>query len=330
MRKPGVEHFEGCLLGVAIGDALGAPFEGRWVPQDLSDEALFGGFRRLEGYPRGQVTDDTQLTLETVHSMLSRGEIDGEDMLRRFGQLWRSGEIVGPGNACTLAVSNMLRGMSWREAGAPVGQAGNGSAMRASPLGLWFCRAPKQIPQMAELASSITHRDPRCKAGMAVVALAITKALSSTKLDFVKDVLWMRDLVSRISEEFAYVLDRLVAWWQLPMDEAVKWIIHEGQFGPYRGSWSGRVTPYVVPTVLISLYAFYKHCDDYRSGLSFVLRIGGDTDTVGAITGGLIGARVGVKGLPEVLRENVVLGGELKRAAGDLYRLWTESGASES
>jgi ADP-ribosyl-[dinitrogen reductase] hydrolase len=64
-------RFLGCLVGCAVGDALGAPFEGYWEHQLPSREALLGGFAEFEGYPRGQYTDNTQLTLATVELMAS-------------------------------------------------------------------------------------------------------------------------------------------------------------------------------------------------------------------------------------------------------------------
>src|SRR5262245_45511397 len=70
----------GCVLGGAVGDALGAPFEGYW-PRDLPrKDLLLSGFAEVEGYPRGQYTDDTQLTVASLKSVVRRGCIDPADV----------------------------------------------------------------------------------------------------------------------------------------------------------------------------------------------------------------------------------------------------------
>ena len=65
------ERFLGCLLGCAVGDALGAPYEGLWS-RSIPDEAtLLTDYGEFEGYPKGQYTDDTQLSLATIESILA-------------------------------------------------------------------------------------------------------------------------------------------------------------------------------------------------------------------------------------------------------------------
>src|ERR1700722_9168357 len=65
------ERFLGCLLGCAVGDALGAPYEGLWAHSIPEEERLLAEFAEYEGYPRGQYTDDTQLSVATVESLLA-------------------------------------------------------------------------------------------------------------------------------------------------------------------------------------------------------------------------------------------------------------------
>ena len=79
---PIVDRFEGCLLGCAVGDALGAPFEGLW-PESIPDaEALLREFAEFEGYPRGQYTDDTQLTVATVEAIVEARGLEPERVAR--------------------------------------------------------------------------------------------------------------------------------------------------------------------------------------------------------------------------------------------------------
>jgi ADP-ribosylglycohydrolase len=69
------ERALGCLLGCAVGDALGAPYEGLWPHQIPDRRWLLDDFAEIEGYPKGQYTDDTQLTVATVESLVAGGDL---------------------------------------------------------------------------------------------------------------------------------------------------------------------------------------------------------------------------------------------------------------
>src|SRR5262245_7856826 len=175
--KPGVMHdladvFVGCLLGCAVGDALGAPFEGLWPRQIPDRDRLLAEFAELEGYPRGQFTDDTQLTLATVESIVECGGIDPHEIARSISDLWRTQSVLGPGGACTRAAHAFLKHGDWQTCGAPVGQAGNGTAMRTSAVGLYFVHQPDQLPAVSADISRITHKDSRSIAGGVAIAKA--------------------------------------------------------------------------------------------------------------------------------------------------------------
>src|ERR1700733_2635944 len=124
----------GCVFGGAVGDALGAPFEGLWSRSIPDADALLTQYAEFEGFPRGQYTDDTQLTVATLQSIVRRNGIEPPDIAHAISRLWRSQTVVGPGGACTAAADRLLAGGHWSESGAPVGQAGNGTAMRTAAL----------------------------------------------------------------------------------------------------------------------------------------------------------------------------------------------------
>src|SRR5436305_8149086 len=89
-------RFLGCLVGCAVGDALGAPFEGYWDHQLPNRKALLRNFFEVEGYPRGQYTDDTQLTLATIESVVRRGALEPSDVARSIALLWKTQSVIGP------------------------------------------------------------------------------------------------------------------------------------------------------------------------------------------------------------------------------------------
>ena len=85
----------GCVLGGAVGDALGAPFEVLWSRCIPEPPALLSGFAEYEGFPCGQYTDDTQLTVATLQSVVRLGRLDPSDVARSIARLWRSQAVLG-------------------------------------------------------------------------------------------------------------------------------------------------------------------------------------------------------------------------------------------
>ena len=149
------ERFLGTILGAAVGDALGAPYEG-WQRKDmLQVPNLLEGYRKCPGLTEGQYTDDTQLTLCITQSLIDRKYVDGADIAQKFVLLWENRTIVGAGASCTDAVRKLLRGEAdWQHSGTEPGRAGNGTAMRISPIGLWAYDRPACICDDARTASS--------------------------------------------------------------------------------------------------------------------------------------------------------------------------------
>ena len=166
------DRFLGCLLGCAVGDALGTPFEGLWPHSIPDDPTLLSGFAEFEGYPRGQYTDDTQLSMATVRSILKAGDVVPAEVARAIARLWKSSSVVGPGGACTRAAHQFLQTGDWTACGAPVGQAGNGTAMRTAVVGLFFVGDAERLPAAVTDVSRITHHDSRSIAGGVAVAKA--------------------------------------------------------------------------------------------------------------------------------------------------------------
>jgi ADP-ribosyl-[dinitrogen reductase] hydrolase len=107
---------------------------------------LLADFAEIEGYPKGQYTDDTQLSVATVESLVASGDLSLPHLARSIARLWKRQAVVGPGGACTHAAQTFLRTGDWTTCGAAVGQAGNGTAMRTAVLGLFFLEEPERLP----------------------------------------------------------------------------------------------------------------------------------------------------------------------------------------
>jgi ADP-ribosylglycohydrolase len=121
---------------------MGAPYEGLWNDAIPGEPELLAEFGHFEGYPPGQFTDDTQLTVATVRAVVASGEVSPPEIALSIANVFRRSEVIGPGGACLSAAHTFLRTGDWSTCGAEVGQAGNGTAMRTAALGLAFINRP--------------------------------------------------------------------------------------------------------------------------------------------------------------------------------------------
>ena len=111
MTHPSKSSVLGALVGCAVGDAMGAPFEGLWADSIPSADSLLSTFHEYHGYLNGQYTDDTQLTLATIRSVVNQQDIVMADVAREIAELWRHQSVIGPGGACTRAAEHYSK---WR------------------------------------------------------------------------------------------------------------------------------------------------------------------------------------------------------------------------
>lgn len=310
MRTPTREHFSGCIIGQCLGDALGFPVEG--APPEVCrryvDEVLRKGRAGEGGRPPfrfGQYTDDSQLARELMQSYVACKGFDPEDYARRVAEIFTTGRIVGRGIACDAAARRLIGGAPWDEAGEPAPSAGNGTAMRAAPVGLMHFDEPGRMLDVAHRQGWITHHDPRCSAGSAVIAGAVALGMQTEAIDPPAFLGQLADWAGRFSEEFAGYVRRLEGWLKLAPDEAVGPIAEVGVAPEFRAEqWPG-ISPFVVGSVLWSLYAFLRSPDDYWETACTAIAVGGDVDTTGAMAGAISGAHVGLDGLPADLAATV-------------------------
>jgi ADP-ribosylglycohydrolase len=197
----------------------------------------------------------------------------------------------------------LLAGANWRQAATPTPYAGNGSAMRAAPLGLLFAE-PGAVRAAAREQSLVTHEDPRCAAGAVAVAGAAWLAARPgpiTSRAFLETLArWTAKEDRSVGEAVAAV----ATWLELAPEDAARRLHDSGMDPAYSGVWHG-ISAFVTPSVVWSLYAFLRSPDDYWEAVCTAIQPGGDTDTMAAIAGALAGARVGVAGLPGTLVERV-------------------------
>ncbi|MDP9474905.1 MAG: ADP-ribosylglycohydrolase family protein [Actinomycetota bacterium] len=302
---PARERFRGCLVGQALGDALGFVVEGqpasfcrRYVEERLEGGRVLGVGRRP--YPFGQYSDDTQLARELMQSYAARGRFDPEDYAGRIAAIFSEGRIVGRGRATEEAAERLAQGVPWEEAGTPPPSAGNGSAMRAGPVGLFFHDDLDPLAEAAREQGIITHRDTRCSAGAIAVAGGVALALGEGRVDRLDFLGRLSELTVRVEAPFAEALMGLSGWVGLPPEEAVVRISRVGLEGDPEDGWGG-ISPFVVPSVLWSLYSFLRSPEDYRQTIRTAIAVGGDVDTTAAMAGAISGAYLGLEAIPHNL-----------------------------
>jgi ADP-ribosylglycohydrolase len=312
----------GCLLGTAVGDALGLPREGL---SRQRQERLFGTpdrHRLLFG--RGMVSDDTDHACMTAQALIASGG-DPDRFLRHLARelrLWVLALPAGVGLATLRAAGKLLVGVSPQRSG--VRSAGNGACMRSPILGVCHGHDAAKLAELVRASTRLTHTDPRAEGGALAVALAA--GVASRRRDVPPD------------EFRTLVIERLTAadlardnGELLRLIDAAAASASAGDSTPAFAAKHGMgrgVSGYVLHTVPVVLHAWLRYGSDFRTAIVDVIRCGGDTDTTAAITGGIIGAAIGRGGLPAAWIDGIAdwprttawiaaLGDELARTTAD-------------
>lgn len=274
----------GLVLGAAVGDSIGLPFEG--LPPARIARLLPGPLRHRFLFDRGMVSDDTDHAYLTGRALLAEPK-DPEAFGRRLSRQlrwWLAAAPAGVGLATAKAIVRLWLGFPSSKSG--VRSAGNGPAMRAPIIGAFFANDPKRMTDFVRASTRITHTDPRAEVGALAVAMAASAAargpvdpgaVLAQLCAIDADADW-RSLVDRIRDALAAAI---------PVSDFAAGL------GLSRG-----VTGFIYHSVPVALFAWLRHLGDFRATIEAVVRCGGDTDTVAAIAGGLAGAIVGPEGIP--------------------------------
>lgn len=286
------------LLGLACGDALGRPVEFQSADAIASQhgtvtEMLGHG---THGQPAGTVTDDTDLALCIARSLVERETFDGQDVAERFHEWYESGPF-DIGLMTADALREFGRGTSWRDAGRNVWQhrqegsnAGNGSVMRCAPYAIALADDLDSLVRVSKQSSAITHYDPRCTYGCAILNTTIAGFLRGET----------DPLVTALDRVDSDAPDELIEALRVVPD-----LIDEEQL---------RTTGYVVHTLQTALYDALT-AESAEDAIVTAVNRGGDTDTVGAVTGALAGARFSDEALPDQWLATLEYRGDLELLA---------------
>lgn len=290
------DAFIGCLLGTAAGDSLGLPYEGlsarrakKLFPDTTRHHLIFG---------KGMVSDDTEHACFTAQAIIrAEGDVDAfRRQLARSLRWWMLGLPAGIGFATLRSIIKLWFGISPKKSG--VFSAGNGPSMRAPILGVAFGHDHAMLRKYVEASTGITHSDPK--------ALYAALAVAAASLDIVGlDGEWQKEMASvfktLMPEPGADEFHELV--------ESARVSGENGEpvaaFAESIGSKNG-ISGYSYHTVPCVLQVLFRYGDDFNNGLLEIIRAGGDTDTAGAIYGGIVGARAGKGAIPGTWLDNII------------------------
>jgi ADP-ribosylglycohydrolase len=283
----------GCLLGAAVGDALGLPMEGLSKRRQRKMYPDISGYHFLFG--KGMVSDDTE-HLCMVAQALAKSE--GDEVLFKKKLAWALRKwliCLPPGVGFATLKSSLKLWVGFPAEKSGVFSAGNGPAMRSAILGVCSGEDTERLSTLVRTSTRITHTDPKAEYGAMAVALAAHMAANHEE-DSGNYLECLTDLLGAEADEFL-MLARKAA------DSAANG--HSvGRFAAELGIERG-VSGYMYHTVPIVLHAWFCYPEDFWAGINEAIRCGGDTDSVASMLGGIIGARVGKEGIPREMITNL-------------------------
>lgn len=286
---PTFDAIEACLLGMAVGDAIGLPRESM---SRRRAERIFGAaplrHRLVFGY--GTISDDTEHACLTAQAILDAGGEPTEfaRKLARRLRWWFAALPPETGLATAKACLRLWCGWPAHRSGS--WSAGNGAAMRAPLLGVYFAGQPDLLDSMVDASTLITHRDPRAIEGARMIARAAAFATTMyNEPDAKLEV--MRCLQEHCREP---ELSRML----LAVADSLSQAESVSTFAERLGLGNG-VNGYICHTTPIVLHAWLSHTHDLPAAVESVIVLGGDTDTHGAIVGALTAITAGAHSIPE-------------------------------
>ena len=268
-------RFVGCLLGLTVGDALGAPYEGltgtliydmRGLPEQFlnapSDEPLY-------------YTDDTEMMIGVAETLVECGEIDEAALMHRFAVNYRPER--GYGSGLQRILDRIRAGDPWEELAVsqfPGGSLGNGAAMRVAPVGLRFATDLAKVWEQAGKSAWPTHRHPVGIESAQLLATAVALAVQAASVERKPFLKRLRVLAK--TEELRWALDTAIG-------------LRRNDSYSVLGS-----TLQAHRSVVTSVALFAATGGDFEETVGRAIALGDDTDTLAAMGGALCGALHGV------------------------------------
>lgn len=293
-------RFLGCLVGCAVGDALGCRFEGL---ASLDVEGVF----------EGRWTDDTHMMIGVAESLIANKGFDGSHMAQTFiknyeQEPWR-GYASGPPRVFRWIKS----GVPWDEAAKQLfggaGSYGNGAAMRVAPVGLLYYDDTEKLRFVAHAQSMITHTHELGTEGAVIQAYSVALAVKASQSSEWDSYAFLEKLMGFTSNET----------YRRKLKKAVELLKEGADRRKVVKELGNSVEAH--NSVLTAVYCFLRNWGNFKDAVTYAVSLGGDTDTIGAMTGAISGAYHGVEAIPEQWRNKLERRAYIEKLAEDLGAL---------
>ena len=300
------ERFEGCFLGAAIGDALGAPIE-TLKPGVFEKITNFSAphpktfwSKQPVALKPGDWTDDTAMTLCLADSLIACGSHNPADQLARYERWLNHGEnsclgvACGSGGTTREVIARYVACKGDLSGVADHGRPTNGGLMRLSPVALWAHENLDWAIELSAATSSVTHAHPDCALAAKLIGLMVAASVAGDKSKAFDRALW-KTHIPNLPEFF---LESPVS---VPVLEKTN---------AYTAMTTARVALHCVEST-----------DNFRDAILMAVNFGNDCDTYGAVAGAIAGTLYGVDAIPADWRKNVAWSETISLRAKQLYAL---------
>ena len=323
-----LDNYQGCLIGGAIGDALGAPVE--FMPlyeikRTYGNEGIQKFLSKKNN--KAEFTDDTQMTIFTADGLIksalknhSINNINFYDVFESYGDWlntqrnnkihkgWLSDvkelyKVKAPGNTCISAIMGGEPGTVDRKIN---DSKGNGGTMRVAPAGLMYYNNPSKAFNIAVACCALTHSRPEAYLSAGAAASIIAYIIKGETLQgSVEKTIKILERKNN-NENVTGLLKTALIYSQ-------KNIAPEDAISRLGNGWTGE------EALAIAVYSALKYPDNFKKAVECAVNITGDSDTVGSITGNIMGAYVGEKNIPKEFKNKIEARDVLATLAHDIY-----------
>lgn len=307
-RTAMVDRYQGVMLAGALGDALGAPFEGAAQVKSRHIEQVLDGTDPL------RYTDDTHMTIGLADMLIEAGHLDGALLASTWATNYRAepwrGYGPGPGQVFALHEQRIAWDAAAHHLYGGRGSWGNGAAMRVAPVALLAFDDLEVVAQLARQTAVITHTHHLGVEGAVAQAVAIALLLQQAPQGELHVERFLETLRAHVgAAQYCHQIDGLPGllsgepWAR----EAVVRVLGNGVAAH--------------ESVVTALYCFLRHRTDIVACLRFAISLGGDTDTIAAMAGTLAGAHLGMSQIPGTLIGRLEAANRLRDQADALLGL---------
>ena len=295
------DKFIGTFIGLSLGDALGAPYEGGFIERFL--------WKFFAKTPTGKMrwTDDTQMSIDLAESILTKNTIDQNYLALKFASSYKWSRGYGP--AASKVLKSINKGVSWKVANRQTykeGSLGNGGAMRSPILALIYSQNHDLLTKEITKATQITHAHPQAIEGAVLVGKAVSLALNNI------DTIGIINMVLQYSNTEIF---------KKKAELSLKWLEDNLDISPKEVSKNLGNGIKAADSCITAIYLGLRfRSKSFNELIKFTRKCGGDVDTLCSMSGSIWGAFNGFNNIPKELFDDLEDANRIKSLACNLYK----------